>query len=160
MKNKIMCLAVFMLLVAGSALPAVSQVRWMIGGRVGMSMVSAGGETSAGLQIGPTLELIFHRNMAIVEGFNINTQNGTPIEWSNYFKYYITRTRVEPYLDAGFSFWFVGAGPYLGIPFGGGVLFEISRNLYIPMDFQFGPIFFPGNNVFGVEVTSGIRYEF
>jgi len=137
-----------------------SQVRWMVGGRLGMSIVSAGGETEAGLQIGPMLEVIFNRHMALTEAFNINTQPGTPIEWSNYFKYYFSRGRIEPYLDGGFSFWFVGGGPYFGIPFGGGLLFEISRNLYIPMDFQFGPVFFTGNNIFMVEVTSGIRYEF
>ncbi len=155
-----MLLSVLSVVVVLASHTGAAQVRWMVGGRLGMSIASAGAGTEAGLQIGPMLEVIFNRHFALTEGFNINTQAGTPIEWSNYFKYYISRGRIQPYLDGGFSFWFVTGGPYFGIPFGGGVLFNISRNLYIPMDFQFGPVFFPSNNVFMVEVTSGIRYEF
>jgi len=100
--------------------------------------------------------------MAVVEAFNINTQSGTPIEWSNTFKYYfnIPHSTIKPYADAGFSLWFVTGGPYVGIPFGGGVLFEVAPHVYIPADAQFGPVFVTNNTVFGIELTTGVRYEF
>ena len=135
---------------------------WIVGGRIGMSIASGGGGSEAGFQIGPTGEVIFNRNYAIVEALNINTQTGTTIEWSNYFKYYflVHGSTIKPYIDGGFSLWFVTGGPYFALDFGGGVMFEIQHNLYVPMDFQFGPIFVTGNTVFGVEITTGLRYEF
>jgi hypothetical protein len=151
----------------------------MVGMRVGMSLASggaktttynyytgrfeeSGGGTKAGLQFGPTAEVIFNNAYAIVENLNINTQSGTPIEWASFFKYYFTipRSKIRPYADAGFGLWFVTGGPYVGLPFGGGALFEVGKNLYIPADLQFGPIFVTDNTIFGVEITSGIRFEF
>ncbi len=152
------------------------QVNWLVGMRLGLSIASGGpGETTfnpqtfqfeqssgtkAGLQFGPTGEVIFSKTMAICEAFNINTQSGTPIEWQNTFKYYfiLPKSKIKPYADAGFSLWFVSGGPYVGIPFGGGVLFEVAKNIYIPADLQFGPIFITNNTVFGIEITTGIRY--
>ena len=65
-----------------------AQVNWVVGGRLGLSIYSGGGGSSAGLQFGPMAEVLFNRNMAVGTEFNINTQGGTPIEWANQFKYY------------------------------------------------------------------------
>lgn len=161
---------------------------WMVGMRLGMSLftgLGGGGEvtvprfnpqtgqftnetiggesgTKAGLQLGPTAEVIFDKKYAVVTTFNINTQGGTPIEWGNYFKYYfpISGSKIRPYADAGFSLYFQTGGPYFSIPFGGGALFPIGKNLYIPADLQFGPVFYTGKTAFVIQATSGIRFEF
>jgi hypothetical protein len=161
---------------------ASSQTRWMVGGRLGMSLytisVNTGGyynyytgsytgggsqsSTSAGLQIGPMAEVIFNKQMAIGTEFNINTQAGTPIEWGTYFKMYfnISGSTIRPYADAGFSLFFVTGGPYFAVKAGGGVMFEITKNLYIPADIELGPVFLGGaiGTGFYLAVTSGVRY--
>lgn len=127
----------------------------------GNPVYSEGGSgAKAGFHFGPTGEVVFSKQFAIVEALNINTQSGTPIEWMSLFKYYfpIPGSKIKPYADAGFSLYFVSGGPYVSIPFGGGVLFSITNNLYIPADAQFGPIFASGTTVFGVLVTTGIRF--
>jgi len=157
--------------------PSLTQPSWSVGGRLGISIGSAGGggtfynfqtgryedvsNTSAGLQIGFTGEALFNKAYAIVSEFNINTQAGTPIEWANSFKYYIPirGSKIKAYADAGFNLWLVSGGPYFGIRFGGGALFPIAPKLYIPADLQLGPIFATGSTVFYVAITSGIRYE-
>jgi len=176
--NKFMSLfVVLVLLSAAFVSESQAQVKWAVGMRLGLSIGTGGpstnyynyytgqyeksGGTSAGLQFGPYGEVIFNRNMAIATAFNINTQTGTPIEWMNLFKYYFTisGSKLRPYADAGFSLIFASGGPYVSIPFGGGVLFPIAKNLYIPADIQFGPIFISGSTQFGIYITSGIRYE-
>ncbi len=158
---------------------ATAQVKWVVGGRLGMSLysISVGGgytynqffqlvpvesttETSAGLQIGPTAEVIFARQYAIVTEFNINTQAGTPIEWGNLFKMYfsIPGSKIKPYADAGFSLFFITGGPYFALRAGGGANFEIAPNLYIPADLTLGPVFLTGVTGFYMAITSGIRY--
>ncbi len=160
---------------------ALAQQRWMVGGRLGMSLYTyassyggyysyyygyvPGGSTSsttAGLQIGPMGEFIFNKQFAIGTEFNINTQAGTPIQWGNYFKVYfnIQGSQIKPYADAGFSLFFVTGGPYFAIQAGGGALFPIAKNLYIPADLELGPVFL-GSGLgtgFYLAVTSGIRY--
>jgi hypothetical protein len=124
----------------------------------------AGGtsSTKAGLQIGPMAEVIFSRQFAIGTEFNINTQAGTPIEWSNYFKVYfpIAGSTIRPYANAGFNLFFITGGPYFGIRAGGGANFELTRNLSIPADLQLGPVFTTGTTTFYLAVTSGVRYTF
>ncbi|HEX9657532.1 MAG TPA: hypothetical protein VGB89_11540 [Bacteroidota bacterium] len=156
----------------------LAQPSWIVGGRLGISIGSAGGgggsfynfqtgqfestsSTSAGLQIGFTGEALFEKTYAIVSEFNINTQAGTPIEWANSFKYYIPirGSKIKAYADAGFNLLLVSGGPYFGIRFGGGALFPIAPKLYIPADLQLGPIFTTGSTVFYIAITSGIRYE-
>ncbi len=134
---------------------------WMVGGKLGMSIGSGGGASSAGLLIGPMAEVIFNRNMAVGTELNINTQSGTPIEWANYFKYYfdIPGSTIKPYANAGLGLWFVTGGPYFGIRFGGGANFKVANNIYIPADLQLGPVFVTGTTVFYVTITSGIRYQ-
>ncbi|MFA3783462.1 hypothetical protein ABRY23_10405 [Melioribacteraceae bacterium 4301-Me] len=156
-------------------LPPSSGTSWLIGGRIGMSIGSGGGSTSAGFQIGPMGEVLFGKGMAVGTELNINTQSGTPIEWADYFKYYfdIPGSTVKPYVNGGLSLWFVSGGPYFGIRIGGGANFKVANNLYIPADLQFGPVFFSEktydwwtgqstsktNTVFYVAITTGIRYE-
>jgi len=170
------CMGLFLILSPVYALS--QQVNWLLGMRLGLSIASGGpsvdivnpftgqkthqGGTSAGFQFGPTGEVIFSKDLAIVEAFNINTQSGTPIEWQNTFKYYfsIPKSKIKPYADAGFSLWFFTGGPYVSIPFGGGALFEVAPHVYIPADVQFGPIFVSGSTQFVIEITTGIRYEF
>jgi hypothetical protein len=155
---------------------ADAQTRWMVGGRLGMSLYTVSSpsvnpyfyfqgsqstsSTSAGLQIGPMGEVIFNRQYAIGTEFNINTQGGTPIQWANYFKMYfnIPGSNIRPYADAGFSLFFVSGGPYFGIQAGGGAMFEIGKNLYVPADIELGPVFLTGTTGFYLAVTSGIRY--
>ena len=157
---------------------ASAQVSWMVGGRLGLSIYNSGSgaagyydpyygyiagtsSTSAGLQIGPTAEVIFNRNLAVGSEFNINTQSGTPIEWSNFFKYYfpVPGSPIKPYADGGFSLFFYTGGPYFGIRFGGGALFPVAKNLYIPADLQLGPVFGGGSTVFYLAITTGVRYQ-
>ncbi len=130
---------------------------WVIGGRFGISVASS----VAGLQIGPMAEIKFNRNMAAGTEFNINTQAGTPIEWANYFKYYIDvrGSNIKPYVDGGFSLFFLTGGPYFGIRFGGGVNIPVAPRISIPADLQLGPVFASGTSVFYFAITSGIRYE-
>jgi hypothetical protein len=154
-----------------------AQVKWVVGGRLGMSLYTVSSpvsnfyyyyygttgstsETQAGLQIGPTGEVIFNKQFAIVTEFNINTQGGTPIEWGNLFKVYfnIPGSTIKPYADAGFGLFFVSGGPYFAIRAGGGANFEIAKNLYIPADLTLGPVFLTGTTGFYLAVTSGIRY--
>jgi len=160
-----------------SAVDAHAQASWVVGGRLGISIASVGGgatvynpqtfrfetesATSAGLQIGFTGEAILSKVYGISSEFNINTQGGTPIEWANSFKYYfaIRGSKIKAYGDGGFSLWFYGGGPYIGLRFGGGALFPLAPKLYIPADLQLGPIFASGSTVFYIAITSGIRYE-
>jgi len=155
--------------------PSSSGTDWIIGGRIGMSLASGSGNSSAGLQIGPMGEVIFSKNFAVGTELNINTQTGTPIEWADYFKMYFTipGSSIKPYANLGVSLWFVTDGPYFGIRLGGGALFKVANNVYIPADLQLGPVFlsektidlFTGqsttktNTVFYLAITTGIRYE-
>ena len=144
-------------------LVSVGQIRAQkssVGGRLGFSLASGGGASEAGLQIGATYDYEFNKGMAVGTEFNINTQTGTPIEWANYFKYFISikKPNISPYVDGGFNLWFVTGGPYFGLRFGGGAYFKIAPNLYIPADLQFGPIFVTGTSAFYLAITSGIRY--
>ncbi len=138
-----------------------SGVNWMVGGRFGLSIGSGGGESSAGLQIGPMGEVLFNRNIALGTELNINTQAGTPIEWAAYFKYYFDTQNpsIRLYGDGGMGLWFVTGGPFVGLRFGGGANFKVGNNLYIPADLQLGPVFITGGNVFYLAITTGIRYE-
>ncbi len=181
MKRTLLAFAMLLFIAGFLTSAAQSQTRWMVGGRLGMSLytisASTGGyydyfygyvgststsTTSAGLQIGPMGEVIFNKQMAVGTEFNINTQGGTPIQWASYFKYYfaISGSTIKPYADAGFSLFFVTGGPYFGIQAGGGAMFEISKNLYIPADIELGPVFLGGviGTGFYLAVTSGIRY--
>ncbi len=171
--------ALLTLLLAGMS---DAQVKWMVGGRLGISLgITSFGtpanqftnlfinnantstsSTSAGLQIGPTAEVVFSKQFAICMELNINTEAGTPIEWANTFKIYfpISGSQIKPYADAGFALLFVTGGPYFGVRAGGGALFPITSNLYIPADLQFG-IFFPQvGTAFYIAGTSGVRYVF
>jgi len=155
---------------------ADAQAQWAVGGRLGLSIYTIGGgssyniygqtikgtsTTQAGLQIGPTGEVIFNKKFAIAMDLNINTQAGTPIEWASTFKMYfpISGSKIRPYADAGFNLFFVTGGPFFGIRFGGGALFPIAPKLYIPADLQLGPVFATGLTPFYIAISSGIRYE-
>jgi hypothetical protein len=181
MKRFVLALAFLPIMVAVVSSDSQSQTRWMVGGRLGMSLYTissqaanlynyyygyyGGGTTSttstaAGLQIGPMGEVIFNKQFAVGTEFNINTQGGTPIQWATYFKTYfnIQGSTIKPYADLGFSLFFVTGGPYFCIQGGGGVMFEITKNLYIPADVELGPVFLTGTTGFYLAVTSGIRY--
>jgi hypothetical protein len=159
MKTIFFALTVFSLLIGS----AYSQSKFVAGGRIGLS-VAGGAETSPGFQFGAVGEYFFNpanSNMALGTELNINTQAGTPVEWANYFKYFIMINRVDmrPYVDGGLSLWFYPGGPSLAIRFGGGINFLIAPNIYIPADIQIGPIFATGTSVFYFAITTGIRYE-
>jgi hypothetical protein len=128
-------------------------------GRIGLSDFSNGG--GAGFHIGAGADFALRHDMLIGSEFNLNTQNGTPIEWGNYFKYLIDLPsgKVKPYVDGGFNLWFYTGGPYFGLRFGGGVLIPVAKNIYVPADVQLGPAFTPGSTTFCVAFTSGIRYS-
>jgi len=160
LKMVLMLLTIY-LFISESSQTYAQSVKWVVGGRLGLSIYSGGGGSSAGLQFGPMAEVLFNRNMAVGTEFNINTQGGTPIEWANQFKYYfdVQQSDIKPYVDGGFNLFFVTGGPYFGIRFGGGANFPIAPNLYIPADLQLGPVFTTGSATFYVAITSGIRYE-
>ena len=179
--RQILFTAVVILLVLACKADASAQANWAVGGRLGLSIFSGsgGGEvrtfnpqtfqfettssssTSAGLQIGFTGEVILQKVYGIVSEFNLNTQGGTPIEWSNSFRYHflIPGSRIKAYANGGFDLWFFTGGPYFGIPLGGGAFFPIANKLYIPADIKLGPVFVTGSTVFYIAITSGIRYE-
>jgi hypothetical protein len=144
-------------LLAVCSAPATAQnMRWVVGGHMGLSV----GDGNAGLQIGPMAEAIIERTYAVGTEFNINTQSGTPIEWPLYFKYYfrVRGSKLQPYANGGFSLWFYTGGPYFGLRFGGGVNIPVARNLYAAPDVQFGPVFATGNTVFYFTIRGAIRY--
>jgi len=159
MKQRGIVAAVLVLSLVSLSVDAHADPRWMVGGKLGLSIVSGGGATDAGLQIGPTGEVLLTKNIGIATEFTINTQPGTPIAWANYFKYYfeVQGSDIKPYADGGFFLDFVTGGPYFGIFFGGGAHFPIAPNLYIPADVQLGPVFSTPTR-FTVAFTSGIRY--
>jgi hypothetical protein len=131
-----------------------------LGARGGLSFFGYGGGTSAGLQLGPTFDYEFQRDMYLGSDLTVNTQGGTPIEWANYFKYFLQAPREDfkPYVDGGFSLWFVTGGPYFGLRAGGGVYFRVAPDLQVPVDLQLGPVFTTGSTTFYLAITSGIRY--
>ena len=148
-------LAIFLLYPISSRAQKVA-----VGARGGLSFFSYGAASSAGLQIGPTFDYEFQHGMCIGSDLTVNTQGGTPIEWANYFKYSLPapETNFKPYLDGGFSLWFVTGGPYFGIRAGGGAYFKIAPDLEVPADIQLGPVFTTGSTTFYLAITSGIRY--
>jgi hypothetical protein len=154
----------FLLVIIGLfSVTAHSQNRFIAGGRIGLS-VAGGVETSPGFQIGPMGEYYFNSDnnkMAIGMELNINTQAGTPVEWANYFKYFIeiNKPEIKPYVDGGLSLWFYPGGPSLALRFGGGLNFLVAPGIYIPADIQLGPVFATGSSVFYFAITTGIRYE-
>lgn len=163
-----------LVLMLGTA-DAASQGSGIIGGRMGMSLytisttsynywygtTSSVSSTTAGFQIGFTGEYLFNKQMGIGSDLNINTQAGTPIEWATFFKMYflVKGSDIRPYADGGFNLFFVTGGPYFGLRFGGGAMFKVARNIYIPADLQLGLVFPTGATVFYMAITSGIRYE-
>jgi hypothetical protein len=131
MNKSVKVLLLVVVLFASETILTQAQVKWAVGGRFGMSIGSGGGGSSAGVQLGPTGEVMFNPNMAVQTELNINTQAGTPIEWANTFKYFfdVPGSNIKPYADAGFGLWFFTGGPYFGIRFGGGELFEVAPNV-------------------------------
>lgn len=160
MKFQSLLVAVALLCLVGAG--AYGQTQFLVGGNMGLSVGSAAGESDAGFHFGPMFEVIFQKNLAVGTELNINTQAGTPVEWADYFKYYfsIPASKVRPYVDGGFSLWFVTGGPYFALRFGGGANIPIAKNLYIAPDMQLGPIFATGTTVFYFAMRGGIRYEF
>ena len=138
-----------------------AQVHWSVGGNMGISIASGGGFSSAGFHFGPMGEVLIGKGPAVGTEFDINTQTGTPIEWANYFKWYLTipGSTVKPYADAGFGLYFFTGGPYFDLRFGGGAQFEVAKKLYIPAELQLGPVFVTGTTGFIFLIRSGIRYE-
>jgi hypothetical protein len=157
----VMSVCVALLLLAGSQGVHAQAVKWVVGGNMGISIGSGGGGSSAGFHFGPMAEVIFNRQLAVGTEFNINTQTGTPIEWANYFKYYIDAksAKIKPYVDGGFGLLLVTGGPYFGIRFGGGVGFQVAKGIYVGPDLQLGPVFATGFTAFYITIRGGFRYE-
>ncbi len=158
------CLSLGLIALLAVLMSDVSQAqapKWVIGGNMGLTIGSGLGSTSAGFSFGPMAEVIFNRQLAIGTEFNINTTTGTPIEWSNYFKYYIASgsTKIKPYVDGGLGLLFVTGGPYFGIRFGGGAGFLVSKGMWIGPDLQLGPVFATGVTIFYIMIRGGFRYE-
>lgn len=137
----------------------VSGQTMAIGGRGGLSIFSNRG-SSAGMQLGPAFDYQFSNGMVLGSDILLNTQDGTPVEWSNYYKYFIdvAKSDIKPYANGGFSLWFYSGGPSFGLQAGGGAYFKIAPNLYIPADIQLGPVFTSGSSTFYFAMTSGVRY--
>jgi hypothetical protein len=151
------------------AIPAEGQVKWIVGGNMGLSITTGGGASSTDFTFGPMSEILFGKGPAVGTEFDITTATGTPITWATYFKYYFTipGSNIKPYAHAGFALVFVTGGPYVFIPFGGGASFGVARNLYVSADLTLGPEFFnptgisgAGTTLFVISIRPGIRYEF
>jgi hypothetical protein len=138
-----------------------AQVHWSVGGNMGLSIITGGGSTDAGFHFGPMGEVLFGKGLAVGSEFDINSQTNTPIEWANYFKYYIpvSGSKLKPYIDGGFGLYFVTGGPYFDIRFGGGVGFPVANHLYIGPDLQLGPVFVTNSTRFAIIIRGGLRYE-
>lgn len=163
MKRFLTVFSVIAMLIIGSIAATQAQTaKWIVGGNMGLSMISGGGlGTNAGFHFGPMAEVVFSKQYAIGTEFNINTQTGTPIEWADYFKYYIAvpGSKIKPYVDGGISLFFVTNGPYFGIRFGGGVLFNVAKSIYVGPDLQLGPVFVTGATLFYILIRGGFRYD-
>jgi hypothetical protein len=162
MKKALLVLLVLLLaqLLVSPAADAQS-TKFRVGGHMGISIGSAAGASSAGFHFGPMFEAIFSRSYAVGSELNINTQTGTPVEWGNYFKYYISLqgSKIRPFVDGGFGLWFATGGPYFGLRFGGGATFPIAKNMYIDPDIYLGPVFTTGTTTFAIVIRGGFRYE-
>jgi hypothetical protein len=162
MKRSITVICVLAALLVVSWVPSQAQnEKWVVGGNMLLSIVSGGGGSSVGFTFGPMAEVVFSKQYAIGTEFNINTQAGTPIEWADYFKYYIAvrGSTLKPYVDGGFTLVFLTGGPYFGLRFGGGVQFPVARNIYVGPDLQLGPVFATGATLFFIMIRGGFRYE-
>jgi hypothetical protein len=60
---------------------AAAQVRWNIGGNMGLGIATS--PSSADFTFGPMSEVLFGKGPAVGTEFNITTGTGTPIDWSN-----------------------------------------------------------------------------
>lgn len=144
-----------------------AQVKWVIGGNMGMSITTGGGGSNVAFTFGPMGEVLLNKNIAIGSEFDINTSTGTPVTWADYFKYYfsVPGSKIRPYADGGFGLVFATGGPYFGIIFGGGASFPVGRNLYIAPELQLGPVFGfkdaanQSLTLFNIVFRGGIRYE-
>ncbi len=131
------------------------KTKFYIGDKTGLHIVDG----SASVAAGPMFEVKFLGMLGV--GTEINVNSDALVDWETYFKFFfnIRGTKITPYINAGFGLWFASGGPYFALRFGGGAYFPINKHLYIPADFQLGPIF--GNStVFHLAISTGIRYEF
>jgi len=149
-----------LVLVSSSAMEAQTP-KWTVGGDMLLSIQSGGIGSSAGFTFGPMAEVVFSKQYAIGTEFNIHSQGGTPVEWADYFKYYINvrGSNVRPYVDGGFNLFFVTGGPYFGLRFGGGALFNVARSMYVGPDLQMGPVFATGTTLFLIMIRGTFHYE-
>src|SRR5262245_21039885 len=70
-----------------------------VGARGGLSFFGYGSGTSAGLQIGPTIDYEFQPSLYLCSDLTVNTQSGTPVEWANSLKYHLpsSQANMQPY---------------------------------------------------------------
>lgn len=172
MKRVLVATVAVMILVFCAVSPGQAQLRWVVGGNTGLSLLDG----TAGFHIGPMGEIILNKSMSAGSELSINTQGGTPVIWYNYFKYNfaLQGTKLKPYGDAGLLLTFMTGGPYFGLLFGGGVAIPMAPKLSINPELQMGPIFSVGGGtyhvgpytfeaegatLFAVIIRGGIRYE-
>jgi hypothetical protein len=139
----------FFLLTAVSHGEAQTQVKWMAGFNAGLGIetglakdvtynpftgtfVESGGGSRGSFVFGPSGEVIFNNNMAIMMDLAISTAPGTPILWINMFRYYFPIEPTKVYAGAGFALDFATGGPYVLLPFGGGALLTSVRTSTYP----------------------------
>jgi hypothetical protein len=106
---------------------------------------------SAGLVFTPTLEVGLGRSLAAGSEFNINTQQGAPLLWYPYFRYYfeLRGSRFRPYANAGPVLLLnIPNAPYFGILLGGGINIPLANGLSLVPDFQIGPVFSVGAGIY------------
>jgi hypothetical protein len=151
-----------------SATGSNAQVKWIVGGNMGLSISSGGGATATDFTFGPMAEVLFGKGPAVGTEFDITTSTNVAITWATYFKYYfmIPGSNIKPYAHAGLGLVFATGGPYFFVPFGGGASFGVARNLYISADLTLGPVFlgspfpgYPSQTNFNIVIRPGIRYE-
>lgn len=127
--------------------------------KTGFSIWS-GQASSTALTLGAGIDFPVENFMVRPE-VNLLTFSGTPVEIAGLLKYNVTQLDDKTvYINGGPGIWLMDGGPYLGLDFGGGVIFPLKGSSYsIPVDLRLGPVFTPGSTIFQFTITGGIRFS-
>ena len=137
-----------------------AQQKLMADGKLGLSFLTGGG-SSTGLLLGGALDIPIDKKLFVRPELNITTHPGTPIELAGELKYNLdVESKNTYYIAGGLGLWFHTGGTDLGLDFTGGTIFPLSNsNLLIPAEIRLGPIFYSGQSVFQIALTSGVRFS-
>lgn len=133
------------------------------GGKLGLSLAGTNEVTpKLGLQVGGAVEYVTSFNLGFGSELNWNTQAGNPIELAILLKYYFETNikGLKPFLGIGGDMWFVDNGPYFGTKVTAGMDMQLGRHFIIPLEIQFGQVFYGDENVDYFAGSTGIKFIF